>query len=111
MTINVVPVPDYVPVVALQHNTPGVNEFITGVNWNTLLEVILGATATTVTVVRPGNHLAGDPVGDFVWFNAATNVRGVMRLFPFSDTPGVPGGTVNVLFSQLTNVTARLMQF
>lgn len=86
--------------------TPTTNETISAPSPGTNLLVTVGATTTTITVVRPGNFDAGDAITDFsTGAIVSTNrIINVDRLYQGTT------GTVNVQFSQVTNVTAILVR-
>lgn len=71
------------------------------------LQVVIGGTATTVTVVRPGTNPAGDAIADFV-LTALTNTE---RWIPLNRDEFEDPATAlaSILFSQVTGVTARVV--
>lgn len=71
------------------------------------LWVKVGATATNITVVRPGNHPAGDAVADFT-LTGLTNTERVIPITREFRDPTSKEATVQ--FSQVTNVTALLVR-
>lgn len=71
------------------------------------LYVKVGATATTVTVVRPGTHAAGDAVNDLV-LTGLQNEDRIIRIGREYRNPA--DGNADVTFSQVTGVTALLLR-
>lgn len=85
---------------------PTTSETISNVNNHTALEVTVGGTATTVTVVRPGNDAVGTAVPDKA-YGPLTNVR---RQFKVDRNYIDSDGLVTVQFSQVTGVTAVVLR-
>lgn len=70
------------------------------------LWVKVGATATTVTVERPGSHPSGDVVDDLV----LTGLTNTERVIPIGVEFRDPSTcAANVTFSQVVGVTALLL--
>lgn len=109
-TIPVVTVAGAAPVATAALTAPTTNETVVNVGPLTILELVIGGTATTPTLVRPSNYQQGDAVEDLALGAALLNTRRFVRLFPYSDTPGVAGGNVNLLLDQVAGVTARIWQ-
>lgn len=74
----------------------------------TRLRVVVGGTATTITVVRPGNNRAGDAVADYVIGPVTNTVRDIAITREYADPVT---GLVTVNFSQVTGVTAELIRY
>jgi hypothetical protein len=85
---------------------PTTSEVIANASWGTILEFEVGGTATTVTIVRPGNTAEGDAVADFVVLTAGTSTRRAVRIPENYKDPAT--GNVTVQFSQVTAVLARV---
>ncbi len=86
---------------------PTTTETIDTSSGNTLLLVAVGATATTVTLVVPGNDEYGTAKPD-VTSASLTNVTRVF-LIPRSAASSSTG-LVTVNFSQVANVTASIVR-
>lgn len=82
---------------------PTVSETIVAPDDNTFLVVIIGVTATTVTIVAPGNNGIGEPQPDKV-LTGLTSTRRVIKVDRNYKDSGTGGA--GVTFSQVTNVTA-----
>jgi hypothetical protein len=86
---------------------PTVSEAIASAGPGVYLWVKVGATATTVTVVRPGNNKLGDAVADYTT-GALTSQE---RIIPITrDLKDTATGLVTVTFSQVASVTACLIR-
>jgi hypothetical protein len=101
----VVATPGRAPTALLAPAAPTTSELITVPTWGTILEYIIGGTATTITIVRPGFTQAGDAVADLI-IGPLTSVNGSIRIGP--EYADLVTGSATVLFSQVTAVTARL---
>lgn len=86
---------------------PTVSETISASGPGVVLEVVVGGTATTITVVRPGNHPGGDAIDDLV-LSAVSNATKLIPILREYRDPST--GLVTVTFSQVTAVTARLLR-
>ena len=96
------------PITLLAAAAPTTSETITNPDHDTWLEINVGGTATTVTVVRPGTHEAGDAAADLT-IGPLTSTNRLVRIGEeYTDTAT---GTATVTFSQVTAVTARLWRF
>lgn len=98
-TATVTPSAPVAPAASEQVASPGPGVFA---------ECIIGATATTVTVVRPGNFPAGDAVTDY----STGAVTSGTRIIPIGrDFRDPTTGNAAVNFSQVTGVTWRIIRF
>jgi hypothetical protein len=103
-----IPIPSAAAVTPGAAVAPATSEVITAPGWNVIAEIIVGGTATTVTVVRPGNMAAGDAVTDYVVGGGAlTSTSRFVRLG--SEYADLVTGAVTVTFSQVTAVTWRIL--
>jgi hypothetical protein len=71
-------------------------------------QVVVGATTTTITAVRPGTNEEGDAVADYSTGAIVSTERWIPISGEFRDPTT---GLATLTFSQLTNVTARLHRF
>lgn len=84
---------------------PTTSETITAPTWNTLLELEVGATATTITIPRPGTNAEGDTRAPLV-IGPLTSTRRVIRIH--SGYMDLATKNATVLFSQVVGVLTRL---
>lgn len=86
---------------------PGTSETIVTPGDDTLLMVVIGSTATVVTIVRPGNDAVGVAVPDQV----SGSLTSVTRFFKVDRNYRDPTtGNATVTFSQVTGVTAAVVR-
>jgi hypothetical protein len=103
-----VPIPTAAPVTPGAAVAPATSEVITAPGWNVIADITIGGTATTVTIVRPGNMAAGDAVTDFVvGAGALTSTRRLVRIG--SEYADPVTGAVTITFSQVTAVTWQIL--
>lgn len=86
---------------------PTTEETIAASGPGVLLQVTVGGTATTITVARPGTHPGGDAIDDLV-LSALSNTTRIIPILREYRDPST--GLVTVTFSQVTNVTARVLR-
>ena len=86
---------------------PTTEETIENPGPGVFLWVKIGATATDITVERPGTHGAGDSIADYT----ETALTATERIIPIGREYRDPSTLVaTVTFSQVTNVTALLIR-
>jgi hypothetical protein len=107
MAINVVTLTGNAAITGLPAAAPTTSETIADVTQGTWLEVNVGGTATTITVLRPGNFSQGDAVSDWV-IGPLTSTQRFLRIGPEFADPA--DGDADVTFSQVTAVTARVFK-
>jgi hypothetical protein len=91
---------------------PATTEVVADPSWGTIAEFIVGGTATTITIVRPGTFGSGDAVSDYVVGGGAlTSTSRFVRLgAEYADAAATPTGAVTITFSQVTAVTWRIFR-
>lgn len=87
---------------------PTTSETITSPDDNTFLYVVVGGTATTITIVTPGNDAIGEPNPDKV-FTSISNVTKLIKVDRNYRDPAT--GNCPITFSQVTGVTALVIRF
>ena len=85
---------------------PTTNETVSAPGPGKFLRVVVGATTTTITVVRPGTQDAGDAITDYSTGAIVSTERIIPILREYRDPTT---GLATVQFSQVTNVTAVLI--
>lgn len=85
---------------------PTTNETVSAPGPGKFLQVVIGATTTTVTVVRPNTHPGGDSITDYTTGAIVSTERWIPITRDYRDPDT---GLATVTFSQVTNVTARLV--
>lgn len=108
MALNVTTVSSPAPVTPAAFAAPTTSEQVANPGNDVLLWVKVGATATTITVVRPGDHPAGDPVGDLVVGPLTSEERIVPIGREYADS--ALAGDAAVTFDQVAGVTALLLR-
>ena len=107
MAISITTIPGPTPVTPSALAAPTVSEQIVDPGNDVILYFEVGATPTTVTVVRPGTHSSGDNVADFVIGPLTSTTRFVRIGAEYADPVT---GNATVLFSQVAAVLARLIR-
>lgn len=107
MAIPVTTISGAAPVTPVALAAPVASETIANAGNDVLLYVEVGATATTITVVRPGLNAAGDPVADFVIGPLTSTTRFIPIGAEYVDSAT---GLATVQFSQVTGVLSRLLR-
>jgi hypothetical protein len=103
-------IPSAVPVTPATAVAPGTTEVVADPSWGTIAEIIVGGTATTITIVRPGTFSGGDVVTDLVIGPLTSATRFVRLGAEYADATATPVGACTVLFSQVTAVTWRIFR-
>jgi hypothetical protein len=92
---------------AVAYGAPLVTQVIAYTGNPKFLDTIVGATATTVGIVRHGNHPDGTAKADFAV--ALTNAR---RIISLNDPEYVDSSrNITVTFSQVASVTGGVLEF
>ena len=86
---------------------PTTSEVIAAPGPGVFLQLVVGGTATTFTMVRPGFTETGDAVADYVLTSITNTERWIPVLREFDDSAA--GGAVLTL-SQVTGVTTRVVR-